>query len=76
MMNDELQRLIDACQAFCAATRDLCPYAVKEPDPTRPADAVVPHPLREIVKTPYAAYAEFEVAVGRAIAAAAAEPAP
>ena len=74
MMNDELQRLIDACQAFRAATRDLCPYAVKEPDPTRPADAVVPHPLREIVKTPYAAYVDFEAAVERAISAADEEP--
>lgn len=73
---DELQRLIDACQAFRAATRGLCSHVIYEPDPTRPADAVVPNPIRAIVKTPSEAYTDFEVAVELAIAAAAAEPAP
>lgn len=73
---DELQRLIDACQAFRAASRTLGTHVVVELDPTRPADAVEPNPTRQIVKSPAGAWIDFEAAVERAIAAAADEPTP
>lgn len=69
---DELQRLIAACEDLRLAVRECCPHAVTEPDPTRPADAVVPHPMREVMKAPCAAYIAFEAAVTRAAVAVAA----